>query len=128
MHKQKGKYRHLSAGLQFLEGEVPHLRRNTDPEVRYCMCVGDLLSAGVCCLFGGPVSERSWGSRLIKTAGPPTGSPSQLPSAFPNSITGVSCFSPLVGCKYLHLTFSCLLGLSGGNHNRSLFVSLSVRP
>jgi hypothetical protein len=25
---------------------------------------------------------------------------------FSNSTTGVSCFSPLVGCKYLHLTFS----------------------
>ena len=30
----------------------------------------------------------------------------QLLSAFPNSTTGVSCFCPLVGCKYLHLTLS----------------------
>jgi hypothetical protein len=43
---------------------------NTDPEVLYCMCVGGLLSAGVCCLFGGPVFERSQGSGLIETAGP----------------------------------------------------------
>jgi hypothetical protein len=33
------------------------------------------MSAGVCCLFGGPVFERSQGSRLIKTADLPTGSP-----------------------------------------------------
>jgi hypothetical protein len=46
---------------------------NTDLEVLYCMCIGGLMSAGVCCLFGSPVFERSWGSRLIETAGPPTG-------------------------------------------------------
>jgi hypothetical protein len=34
-----------------------------------------LISAGVCCLFGGPVFERSQGSRLIETSGSPTGSP-----------------------------------------------------
>jgi hypothetical protein len=39
------------------------------------MSVGVFISAGVSCLFGGPVFERSWGSRLIKTAGPPTGLP-----------------------------------------------------
>jgi hypothetical protein len=33
------------------------------------VCVRDLISAGVCCLFGGPVFEKS---RLIETAGPPT--------------------------------------------------------
>jgi hypothetical protein len=46
-----------------------------DLEVLYCMCVRGLISAGVCCLFGGPVFEISWGSRLTKTAGPPTESP-----------------------------------------------------
>jgi hypothetical protein len=45
---------------------------NTYLEVLYCMYVGGLISTGVYCLFGGPVFERSWGSRLIKTAGPPT--------------------------------------------------------
>ena len=39
---------------------------------------GGLISAGVCCLFGGPVFERSRGSRLIETAGPPTGCKSFL--------------------------------------------------
>jgi hypothetical protein len=50
---------------------------NTDLAVLCCMCVGGLISAGVCYLFGGPVFERSRGSRLIETAGPPT----QLPSS-----------------------------------------------
>jgi hypothetical protein len=34
-----------------------------------------LISAGVFCLFGGPVFERSQWSRLIETAGPPIGLP-----------------------------------------------------
>jgi hypothetical protein len=38
------------------------------------VCWG-LISAGVCCLFDGPVFERSQGSRLIKTVGPVTESP-----------------------------------------------------
>jgi hypothetical protein len=33
------------------------------------MCVGGLISASVCFLVGDPVPERSWGSRLIETAG-----------------------------------------------------------
>jgi hypothetical protein len=45
---------------------------NTDPEVLYCMSVEGLISAGVCCLFGGSMSERSQGSRLVETAGSPT--------------------------------------------------------
>jgi hypothetical protein len=54
----------------------------------------------------------------METAGPPTGLPSpQLLSASPNSTTGVSCFYPLVGCKYLHLT------LSEYSHARSRFGS-----
>jgi hypothetical protein len=48
---------------------------NTEPEIHYCMFVGGLLSTGVCWLFGGPVFERFQRSRLIETAGPPTGSP-----------------------------------------------------
>jgi len=35
--------------------------------------LGSVKSAGICCLFGGPVFERSQGFRLIKTASPPTG-------------------------------------------------------
>jgi hypothetical protein len=55
-----------------LRVKVYHLWMNTDPEVLYCMCVGGPTSAGVCCLFDSPVLERSWGSRLIETACPPT--------------------------------------------------------
>jgi hypothetical protein len=48
---------------------------NTDAEVLYCMCVGGLISAGVCYLFGGPVIERSQASRLIEIVRYPTGLP-----------------------------------------------------
>jgi hypothetical protein len=44
------------------------------------VCVGGLILAGVCCLFGDPVFERSQGSRLIATSDPPTGSPFSLAS------------------------------------------------
>jgi hypothetical protein len=44
---------------------------NTDLAVLYYMYVRGLISAGVCGLFGGPVFERSQGSRLFETAGPP---------------------------------------------------------
>ena len=68
------------------------------------VCWG-LISAGVCCLFGGPVFQRSQGSRLRLLVLRRDHLPPQLLSAFPNSTTGVSCFCPLVECKYLHLTF-----------------------
>jgi hypothetical protein len=38
---------------------------NPDPAVFCCKCVGGLISAGVCCLVGNPVYERSQGSRLL---------------------------------------------------------------
>jgi hypothetical protein len=40
-----------------------------------------LISAGVCCLVGGSVSERSHGSRLVETDGLPMGSPSSSASS-----------------------------------------------
>jgi hypothetical protein len=84
-----------------------HLWMNTDPAVLCCTCVGNLLSAGICCLVGGPVYERSQRSRLMRLLVllqdlPPP----QLLSAFPNSTAVVSSFCPLVGCKYLHLILS----------------------
>jgi hypothetical protein len=45
------------------------------------ICVGGLISAGVCCLVGGPVSERSLESRLVETTGSPAGSPSSSASS-----------------------------------------------
>jgi hypothetical protein len=69
--------------------------------------VRGLISASVCfclvvkCLrdLGGPDSLRVL--ILLQDC-----HSSQLLPAFPNSTTGVSCFCPLVGCKYLHLTLS----------------------
>jgi hypothetical protein len=43
--------------------------------------VGGLISAGIWCLFCGPVFERSRGSGLFETAGPPTRSPSSSASS-----------------------------------------------
>jgi hypothetical protein len=78
------------------------------------------MSAGVCPLVGVPVSERSPRSGLIETAGPPTGSPS----------SSTSCSFPLIQQLLsidwaqisVSVSFSCLLGLSEGSHDRSLFV------
>ena len=33
---------------------------NPDPEVLCCICVGGLISTGVCLLVGGPILERTW--------------------------------------------------------------------
>jgi hypothetical protein len=99
---------------------------NTDLTVLYCMSVGRLISAGVCCLVGGPMFQSSQGFRLIKTAGPPT----ELPfSAFQ-----ISLIQPQRTAASVHWlgeisasdSFSCLLGLSEGSHNRSLSMSASV--
>jgi hypothetical protein len=90
------------------------------------MCVEGLISAGVCCLFVGPVFERSQGSRLIKIAGPPTGSPFSLASFslsyFNNS--GQQLLSIGWVQRSASDSFSCLLGLSEGSHARSLFVNV----
>jgi hypothetical protein len=53
----------------------------SDSVVLCCICIDVLISAGVCCLVGGPVFERFQGSRLIETAGSPTGSPSSSASS-----------------------------------------------
>jgi hypothetical protein len=53
--------------------------------------------------------ERSQGSRLIESVGPPTGLPSSTASSSFSLIQSnsmVSSFCPLVGCKYLHMTLS----------------------
>jgi hypothetical protein len=45
---------------------------NLDPAVLCSICIGGLISAGVCFLVGGPVYDKSQGSRLVETAGSPT--------------------------------------------------------
>jgi hypothetical protein len=81
------------------------------PKGLYCMCIGGLILACVCCLFGGPVLERSLGSRLGLLVLLQDRLSPQLLSASPNSTTGLSCFCPLVGYKYQHLTLSAALWL-----------------
>jgi hypothetical protein len=52
-----------------------------DQAILCCICVGGLISPGVCCLVGGPVSERAQGSGFFETAGFPIGSPSSSGSS-----------------------------------------------
>jgi hypothetical protein len=84
----------------------------------------DLISAGIYCLVGVPVFERSQESRLIETACPPTGSPSFSASSSFSLIQpqglGVSVSWVQI---YTSDSFSCLLGLLACGHDRSLFVS-----
>ena len=90
------------------------------------VCVlGGLISAGACCLFGGPVFERSRGSRLIETAGPPTGLPSSSASFSLSLIQqqgSTASVHWLGGTIYIWL-FQLLVGSPECSHARSLFVS-----
>jgi hypothetical protein len=80
---------------------------NTDLAVLYHMCVGGLISAGVCCLFGDPVFERSQGSRLIETAGPPIVSPfSSASFSLPYFNNRDQLLLSIGWVKYLHLTLA----------------------
>ena len=49
--------------------------------VYVCVWGGGLISDGVCCLVGGLVSERSWGSKSVETASLPMGLPSSSASS-----------------------------------------------
>jgi hypothetical protein len=90
------------------------------------MCVGGLISAGVGYLFGGSVLERSQGSRLLKTAGPPTGLAFYSASFSLSQIQqqGSAASVHWLGQITKYDSFSCLLGLLEGCHDRSLFVSV----
>ena len=44
------------------------LSLSPDQAVLCCICDRGLISAVLCCLVGGLVSERSWGSRLVEIA------------------------------------------------------------
>ena len=85
---------------------------NTDLEVLYYMCVRGFISAGVCCLFVGPVFERSQGSRLTKTAGPPTGSPFSSASFSLLQLNNRGQLLLSIGWVQISASdsFSCLLG------------------
>ena len=92
------------------------------------MCVGGLISAGVCGLFGGPVFEKSQGSRLIETAGPPTRSPFSISASFSLHLFN-NRGELLLSNDWAQISasdfFSCLLGLSGGSRDRPLLVSIT---
>lgn len=98
--------------LTSLECQVPliSLRRDQAALLLY-MCLGpQTCLVCVWCLVGGSVSERSQGSRLLEAAGLPMGSISSSASSRPflNSTTGVSVFSPLVGCLSICVCLSQL--------------------
>jgi hypothetical protein len=105
---------------------------NTDPEVLCCMCVGSLISAGVCCLFGGSVSERSQGSKLIETTGPPTESPFSSASFSLPQFNSRAQLLLSIGWVQISASdsFNCLLGLWEGSSFLCVLHSLSnsVRP
>lgn len=70
--------------LQSLECYKYLLWVNPDTAVLWWICAQGLISVGICCLVGGPVSERFQGSKLIESAGPSTWSSfSSASSSFP---------------------------------------------
>ena len=101
---------------------------NTDLEVLYCISVGSLISAGVGCMFGGPVFERSQGSRLIETVAPPPTLP------FFSAFLSLSQFNNkgqlLLSVGWVQISasdsFCCLLVLLEGSHDRPLLCEQSI--
>jgi hypothetical protein len=95
---------------------------NTDPAVLYFICVGGFKSDGICCLVDSQVFEIT---RLIETAGPPTGLP------FFSASFSLSYFKNrgqlLLSIAWVQISasepFICLLGLPEYSHARYLFVS-----
>jgi hypothetical protein len=82
--------------------------RSSSPLLYMCWEVSYYLMY-VCYLVGGPVFERSWGSRLIETAVLLQGHPPlQLLSAFPNSTTGVSTSAHWLGVNICICLFQLL--------------------
>jgi hypothetical protein len=89
---------------------------NPDPAVLCCICVGGPISAGVCCLVGVPVSERSHRSRLIETAGSPT--ELSFSASFSLSLIqpqGSSVFVHWLGVSIRILLFKLLVESFGGH-------------
>jgi hypothetical protein len=73
------------------------------------VCVlGCLMSASVCWLVGGPVCERSQGSRLIETVGPLTGSPLSLLSFLQPPLIQQQRSTASIRSWYLPLTWVAL--------------------
>ena len=90
-----------------------------DLAILCCKYVEDLISAGVSCLVGGSVSERSHGSKLVDTAGVLIGLPCS------SSSSRFSLVQPQTSSASVHwlginisIWLSCLWHLSEGTHNR----------
>jgi hypothetical protein len=101
------------------------------PAVLCCICIGVLISADVFCLFGGPVFERSQGSRLIEITGPLTGySSSSVSSSFQLIQPQDSAASVhWLGANICIWLFQLLVGSFCSSHDRffvCLFVCLFV--
>ena len=89
---------------------------NTDLEDLYYMFVMGLISAGICCLFGGPVFESSWRSRFTKTSGPLIKSPLSSSSFRLHKLNNKGQLLLSIGweCITASDSFSCLFGLLEG--------------
>jgi hypothetical protein len=69
------------------------------PHISWCML--SVWWSNAWKISGVQINRESWSSYRIALL-----SVFQLLSAFPNSTTGVSCFCPLIECKYWHLILS----------------------
>ena len=89
------------------------------PGVFCCIC---FIWAGICCLVGGSVSERSQGSRLAKTAGLPVGSASSSASSSFSLVQpqGSPAFVHWLGADICIWLFQLVFCLSETSHDRSL--------
>jgi hypothetical protein len=65
------------------------------------------MSAGVCCLVGGSVSDRSQGSRLVEIAGLPMGSPSSSVSSSLSLTQPQGSLASVHGWVHLSLSAAC---------------------
>jgi hypothetical protein len=78
------------------------LSLSQDPTILCCVCVEGLISAGMCCLVGGPVFKRSCGSTLIETPGPlQSHPPPQLLRGF---LKGLYNISIIIDSQYMKVS------------------------
>jgi hypothetical protein len=97
----------LSGGSSILRVGASSLNEHRPSSPLLYVCWGHI-SAGVCCLVGSPVWEileiqinwDCWSSYRIAHLR------IFIHPSFPHSTTEVSCFCPMVGCKYVHLILS----------------------
>ena len=109
LHPQPHLTSKLPRASRLLRVRMHNFWWNTDQAVLCSICVGDLISTGIFCLVGGPVFERSQGSRLIETAGTPTRLPPSSASFClsliqpQGSASSFHCLSANICIWYFHL-------------------------